>query len=99
MLRPLAIEGLYDGLMGGVTQVAFQIDDRSLTALDALVAERYRSRAEVIRLAVQEWLARAREQQVDAALARGYEAEPAGDEERSWAELSVEGLRAGDLDW
>ncbi len=35
---------------------------------------------------------------MDAALARGYELTPTGTEEDAWAELSVQGLRAGELD-
>ena len=33
------------------------------------------------------------------ALARGYEVTPTGAEEDAWAELSVQGLKAGELDW
>ena len=33
------------------------------------------------------------------ALARGYEVTPTGTEEDAWAELSVQGLKAGELDW
>jgi Arc/MetJ-type ribon-helix-helix transcriptional regulator len=85
--------------MGKTTQVAFQLDDESLAKIDALVTTQYRSRAEVIRIAVHDWLARKHSEQVDAALARGYEVAPTGAEEDAWAELSVQGLRAGDLDW
>lgn len=90
---------LYVEAMSGTTQVAFQIDNASLAEVDALVVGRYRSRAEVIRLAVAEWLATRRAEQVDEALARGYEVTPTGTEEDEWAELSVQGLRAGELDW
>ncbi len=33
------------------------------------------------------------------ALARGHEVTPTGTEEDAWAELSVQGLKAGELDW
>ena len=33
------------------------------------------------------------------ALARGYEVTPTGTEVDAWAELSVQGLKAGELDW
>ncbi len=90
---------VYGCAMGKATQVAFQIDDESLAEIDALVTGQYRSRAEAIRVAVHEWLARRRAEQVDAALARGYEVTPTGAEEDAWAELSVQGLKAGELDW
>ena len=90
---------MYGCAMGKTTQVAFQIDDESLAEIDALVTGQYRSRAEVIRVAVHDWLARRRAEQVDAALARGYEVTPTGTEEDAWAELSVQGLKAGELDW
>ncbi len=60
-------------------------------------AERYRSRAEVIRLAVGEWLASRRAERVDEAVARGYRVTPPGLEEDEWAELSVQVLRPASL--
>jgi hypothetical protein len=53
----------------------------------------------VIRVALGDWLARQREAAVDVALARGYGERPPGREEEQWAELSVEGLKAAELDW
>ncbi|CAN5254873.1 hypothetical protein BH20ACT5_BH20ACT5_03730 [soil metagenome] len=85
--------------MAGSTQIAFQIDDVTLAEIDAMVADRYRSRAEVIRLAVHAWLAARHEEQVEERLALGYQVVPAGTAEDEWAELSVEGLKAADLDW
>src|SRR5262249_55860424 len=88
---PLPTDELaYDFSMGKTTQVAFQIDDESLAEIDALVTSQYRSRAEVIRVALHDWLARRRSEQVDAALARGYEVTPIGPDEDVWAELSVQ---------
>lgn len=90
---------VYGAVMADVTQIAFQIDNGSLAEIDSLVAARYRSRAEVVRIAVHDWLALRRAEQVDAALEKGYGVQPPGDEENSWAELSIEGLRVGELDW
>lgn len=99
--RPRADTGiLYDVLMSDVTQVAFQIYDDELEQLDAVVAQgEFRSRAEVLRTAVREFLTRRREAQIDADLAAGYGATPPGPEDEAWAELSVDGLRAANLDW
>lgn len=86
--------------MSDATQVAFQIDNQRLAEIDELVAEHeFRSRAEALRAAVQEFLAQRREARIDAQLDAGYGARPPGDEEKAWAELSVAGLRAADLDW
>jgi len=90
---------LYDDVMGNIKQVAFQIDTESLAAIDALTPSEFSSRAEVIRVAVHEWLARRREDAVDAALAKGYGNVPQGEEEDSWASRSLEGLEASNLDW
>lgn len=59
----------------------------------------FRSRAEVLRTAVNEIPARRREAEIDAELAAGYGAAPSAQEDEAWAELSVEGLKAADLDW
>lgn len=90
---------LYDGVMGGVTQVAFQIDNDSLAAVDREARRRAVSRAEVLRLAVHRFLAARREAEIDAQLAAGYGAQPVEGVEDAFAELSVEGLVAADLDW
>jgi len=80
-------------------RIGFQIGNDAIAEIDQVVSGRYRSRAEVVRIAVHEWLARRRAQQVDAELERGYGVSPTGDEEDEWAELSIEGLRAAKLDW
>lgn len=85
--------------MGNVTQVAFQIDNASLAALDREAQRRSVARAEVLRLAVRRFLAEQREADIDARLAAGYGALPVGDEQAALAELSLEGLAAADLDW
>lgn len=91
---------MYDAVMSEATQVAFQIDNDRLAEIDQLVAEQeYRSRAEALRAAVAEFLARRREERIDAQLEAGYRAAPPGAEETAWAHISVEGLRAADLDW
>lgn len=99
MVTGSAIDNLYDGAMDNVKQVAFQIDIDSLAAIDALTPSEFSSRAEVIRVAVHDWLARRREEAVDAALAKGYGISPTGTEEDAWADRSLEGLEAANLDW
>ncbi len=85
--------------MTTMRQIAIQIEDEMVAELDRLARDEHRSRAEVVRVAVGEWLARQREAATDAALARGYDDLPPGGDEQAWAELSVDGLRAADLDW
>jgi len=85
--------------MSKVTQVAFQLDNESLRRIDELAAADSSSRAEVLRGAVRGLLSRHREAAIDDQLAAGYAATPPGPEETAWAELSVDGARAADLDW
>lgn len=85
--------------MSRATQVAFQLDDESLAAVDVLAEQGSRSRAEVLRIAVREFLTRRREEAIDARLAEGYGVRPPGCEEDQLAERSVEGLQAANLDW
>ncbi|MEA2219434.1 MAG: hypothetical protein QOJ35_2060 [Solirubrobacteraceae bacterium] len=85
--------------MADVTQIAFQIDNESLRQVDELAASEASSRAEVLRTAVREMLRRHREIDLDAQLAAGYAASPQGPEDDAWAALSVEGLRAANLEW
>lgn len=86
--------------MSGSTQVAFQIDDERLAEIDALVAAaEFKSRAEALRAAVAELLARRREARIDAQLAAGYAVVPPGPEDDVWAEASRDGLRAANLEW
>lgn len=63
-----------------------------------LVSVEFHSRAEALRTAVGEMLARRREAKIDAELAAGYGGRPPGQQD-AWAKLSVEGLTAADLDW
>ncbi len=82
------------------TRVAFQIDNQRLAEIDELVSDHeFRSRAEALRAAVGEFLARRREARIDAQLEAGYREHPQGAEEAAWANISVEGLRAADLEW
>ncbi|MGH3824837.1 MAG: CopG family transcriptional regulator [Pseudonocardiaceae bacterium] len=85
--------------MGEATQIAFQLDNESLAAVDALAAQESQSRAELLRRAVREFLTRRSEEEIEAQLAAGYGHPPPGSEADELAELSVEGLRAGHLDW
>ncbi len=91
---------MYYDAMSDVTQVAFQLDNDGLSKLDELVERHeFRSRAEVLRAAVHEFIARRRESRIDAELAAGYGVQPPGSEDAALAELSVEGLGEADLDW
>jgi len=85
--------------MRDVTQVGFQLDDESLAELDALASRDALSRAEMLRTAVRDFLARKREDDIDARLAAGYRDVPPSIEEDEMAEVSLLGLRAGQLDW
>jgi predicted transcriptional regulator len=85
--------------MASVTQVAFQLDNDSLRQVDALAAAASSSRAEVLRAAVRELLRARLEAAIDEQLAAGYAMTPPGTDGEAWAELSVEGLRAAELDW
>ncbi|MGH8575226.1 MAG: hypothetical protein ACREX8_22050 [Gammaproteobacteria bacterium] len=85
--------------MSKVTQVAFQIDNETLRLVDAVASRESHSRAEVLRTAVREMLARRHEAEIDAELASGYGVQPPAREEDAWADLSVDGLQAADLDW
>lgn len=92
----LSIEFLYDI---AVTQVAFQLPDDDLAAIDALIPDHYRSRAEALRIAVRLWLKELDERRIDAALAAGYGLVPPGEAETEWAEISAEALDQANLDW
>jgi len=90
---------MYGQSMAAVTQVAFQLDDESLRQLDELAAAQSSSRAHVLRTAVHELLVARREAAIDAQLAAGYGAQPPSVEDEAWAQSSLDGLRAADLDW
>lgn len=85
--------------MSRVTQVAFQLDVRSVTALDEVAKASAQSRAEVLRTAVREFLSRRREEQIDAQITAAYAHLPAGAEQDVLAAASLDGLRAAELDW
>lgn len=85
--------------MSTAIQVAFQVDAASLAAIDSLATQQRQSRAEVLRSAVHDYLAKRREDEVDAAFLAGYAAVPPGAEEDALARRSVAGLQAADLDW
>jgi len=90
---------MYGKSMVAVTQIAFQLDDESLRQLDELAAAQSSSRAHVLRTAVHELLVAHREAAIDAQLAAGYGAQPPSVEDEAWAQSSLDGLRAADLDW
>jgi len=85
--------------MSSVTQVAFQLDSSSVVELDKIAADRSSSRAEVLRTAVRELLARHREASIDAQLAAGYGVRPPDAESTALADVSIDGLQSTDLDW
>lgn len=85
--------------MGSNIQVAFMLPAEVLEEVDGLIPGQYRSRADVLRRAVEGFLDARRRMAIDAALERGYQAVPEGQPEAAWAELSVEGLAGADLDW
>lgn len=99
LLRVNSDGSMYDQSMGKSKQIAFQIDIDSLNAVDALKGAEFSSRAEIIRVAVEDWLARRRAKLLDEALEKGYRANPQTDESNAWADLSVEGLEDAKLDW
>ncbi|MGF1647230.1 MAG: hypothetical protein ACFCVF_09990 [Kineosporiaceae bacterium] len=68
-------------------------------AIDALAAGESRSRAEVLRTAVGEFLRCRRDAEIDAKLSAGYGRVPVGSRESAFADVSVEGVRLADLDW
>lgn len=82
-----------------VIQVAFQLPNEDLRAIDALVPDQFPSRAEALRSAVRLWLKQIEEQRIDAALTAGYDLLPTGGEEKEWAEISAEALAGVHLDW
>lgn len=90
---------LYDLLMSKSTQVAFKLDNESLTRVDELASERSQSRAALLRTAVSDLLRRQREEEIDASLAEGYRLQPPEPEAARWADVSVEGLETSGLDW
>lgn len=85
--------------MGNVTQIAFQIDVDTLAALDEVAARESVARSEILRVAVRHFLARRREDDIEARLAAGYGDVPPTQEERDLAEVSLDGLHASELDW
>ncbi|MCP9490061.1 MAG: hypothetical protein MSC31_09325 [Solirubrobacteraceae bacterium MAG38_C4-C5] len=85
--------------MSKATQIAFQLDNESLRQIDELATAKSWSRAQVLRVAVDELLATRREATIDAQLAAGYGAQPPGAEEDAWAEMTVDALRTADLAW
>ncbi|MGH8911271.1 MAG: ribbon-helix-helix protein, CopG family [Acidimicrobiia bacterium] len=80
-------------------QVAFQLAEAELEAIDALVPGEFPSRAEALRQAVKMWLKQIDDQRIDAALAAAYQLVPPGDEEEEWSRISEESAAAADLDW
>ena len=86
--------------MSDLIQVAFKLSVEDLERLDGMVPDRFPSRAAALREVVHDWLERCREEQIDAALARGYADVPEEDALTSaMTETSRRALQAADLDW
>lgn len=85
--------------MAVVTQVAFQLDESDLDRVDAQARAQAVSRAHVLRLAVRDYLARAREAELDAQIEAGYRDLPPGPDDDGLAEVSQAALKAADLAW
>ena len=98
--RAHRIQRLYDAVMSDLIQVAFKLSVEDLERLDGMVPDRFPSRAAALREVVHDWLERCREEQIDAALARGYADVPEEDALTSaMTETSRRALQAADLDW
>lgn len=62
-------------------QIAITIPDEVVDEIDRFVPSAYRSRAEVVRVAVTEWIAERRAREIDAHYRRAYaDAPPDGDD-------------------
>jgi Arc/MetJ-type ribon-helix-helix transcriptional regulator len=89
--------------MQPVMQIACQLPTEDVAAIDALVPDRFPSRAAAIRAAVELWLREERERAVDAAYARAYGELAQSPAERALADAAAgaatEALRRADLDW
>lgn len=80
------------------TQVNIRLDDHSLATLDAIAAAEGRTRAEVVRDAVQRRLDEDRRARLDASYRRAYEEHPETIEDLERAERSAHRL-TGDEPW
>ena len=78
-------------------QIAVTIEDEQVAALDRLVVGRFRSRAEIVRVAVGEYLIRHRSELIDEQYERAYAEQPTTDDELDWA--AAGGDEWDDLEW
>jgi len=78
-------------------QIAVTMDDEQVAALDRLVPGRFRSRAEIVRVAVGEYLIRHRSEMIDEQYERAYTELPTTQEELDWADHG--GHTWDDLEW
>ena len=86
---------MYDVVM----QIAVVLPDEQVSELDRLVPETFQSRAEAVRVAVDELLRERRAAAIDAAYERGYQAIPPTGEEQSWADQTRPSRLWDDLEW
>lgn len=86
--------------MDDVTQIAFQVSNDDLRALDEAVPDEFPSRAAALRAALSEWLERRRQAAIDRALEEGYADVPEDAEMvRGLTSAATDALAAADLDW
>jgi Arc/MetJ-type ribon-helix-helix transcriptional regulator len=78
-------------------QIAVTIDDAEVAALDQLVPGRYRSRAEVVRVAVAQFLTRHRSELIGEQCERAYTEQQTTREELEWAAAGEDTW--DDLEW
>jgi len=89
---------MYDDLM----QIAVVVPDEIVEELDRFVPDRFRSRAEAVRHALDEWLAAERTREVDRRYAHAYARAPQSDDNIDAARVrSGRSLPQGwaDLEW
>ncbi len=81
------------------TQTLVQLTDELLVHLDARAAREGRSRSELIRAAITDYLGVDREAELDRLIVEGYTRQPQTDEEVAWADLGMRTLHAGVEPW
>lgn len=81
-------------------QIAISLPDEQVDDLDALVPGEFRSRAEVVRHAVNAWFATRRRQEIDVAYRTAYAEAPQADDEIDAGRATGRAPTAWqDLDW
>ena len=83
----------------GRTQTLVQLSDELLAQLDERVAREGRSRSELIRQAIADYLAGDREAEIDRQIVEGYSRQPQTAEELAYAELGTRTMLANAGPW